>query len=140
MSAFFVLDCSVAMAWCFQDEGSLYADQVLESFKTGKAIVPPLWHLEIANVLLQAERKKKLTEKDILHFLYLLEQLPIHTEEPTTLLTDLIHIGRRYSLTAYDSCYLHLALTRGLPLASLDTQLIKSAQGASVPLYLSTAK
>ena len=55
-----VLDCSVGMAWCFEDEADRYADGVLDRLVEETALVPPLWPLEIANVLVVAERRRRL--------------------------------------------------------------------------------
>lgn len=52
-----VLDASVALSWCFEDEGGDYALQVLDSLRTGEAIVPTLWMLEVSNGLLAVERR-----------------------------------------------------------------------------------
>ena len=41
----FVLDCSVTLAWCFQDETNPYADDVLERLNLESAVVPSLWPL-----------------------------------------------------------------------------------------------
>lgn len=48
----FVLDCSVVMAWCFDDERSEYSDSILTNFNKTSAIVPSLLPMEVANVLL----------------------------------------------------------------------------------------
>ena len=47
----FVLDGSVAIAWCFEDEVSPYADAVAARIPTVQAVVPAIWPLEVANVL-----------------------------------------------------------------------------------------
>ncbi len=36
----FVLDTSVAMAWCFEDESSPAAIEILDSLARGQAVVP----------------------------------------------------------------------------------------------------
>lgn len=72
MSARFVIDNSVVMSWCFGDEGNSYAEAVLESLETGGAFVPAIWPLEVGNVLLVAERKKRLSEGSVVRFLALL--------------------------------------------------------------------
>lgn len=59
MSARFVVDNSIVMAWCFEDERNEYADSVLECLTTGEAFVPAIWPLKVGNVLLVAERKKR---------------------------------------------------------------------------------
>ena len=135
MNPSFVLDCSVTMAWCFEDESSPYADAVLSSLKQTKALVPSLWMLEVANVLLMAERKKRLQEADMLHFTHLLSRLPIHVNEVPLVMTDLILLGQMHQLTSYDACYFRLALLYGLPLATLDEKLKHAATKAGILLY-----
>ncbi len=57
----FVIDNSVVMTWCFEDEISPYAELILGSLENSTAIVPSIWPLEVGNVLLVAERRKRLT-------------------------------------------------------------------------------
>ena len=54
----FVLDNSVAMAWCFDDESDSYSREVLYSLQNAEAFVPAIWPLEFGNALLVAERNK----------------------------------------------------------------------------------
>ena len=56
-----VLDCSVTMAWCFEDECDELADAVLGVFGETEVWVPSLWPIEVSNVLLVAERRGRLT-------------------------------------------------------------------------------
>jgi predicted nucleic acid-binding protein len=72
-----VVDASVALAWCFPDEASEYADRVLVALKGQTLVVPGLWGLEITNALLTGERRKRLKQPEILHFVALLEALSI---------------------------------------------------------------
>lgn len=53
----FVVDNSVAMAWCFEDEANPYTESVLDRLQADEAVVPSIWPLEAANVLLLAERR-----------------------------------------------------------------------------------
>ena len=80
MTEQFVIDNSVVMSWCFRDETNKYADAVLEMLTETTAYVPSIWPLEVVNVLLVAERKKRLSEADSARFLTLLSQLPIIVE------------------------------------------------------------
>ena len=64
----FVLDNSIVMAWCFEDESDSFADAVLEQLQTKTAIVPAIWPLEVGNVLLVAERRGRLSEADSARF------------------------------------------------------------------------
>jgi hypothetical protein len=45
----FVIDASVALAWCFDDEASRAADAVLERLENEAAVAPAHWPLEVAN-------------------------------------------------------------------------------------------
>jgi len=71
----FVLDGSVTMAWYFADESNAYADAVLTALETGRAVVPSLWPLEVANTVLVGERRKRSTEAQAAVWLGILEML-----------------------------------------------------------------
>lgn len=130
----FVLDASVALAWCFEDEAIPAADKVLEYLRGSKAIVPGLWFLEVGNALLSAERRGRLTPAESVHFLGLLCQLPIQVEElsPRQAWEEILSLARIYRLSTYDAVYLALAIRRGLPLASLDGDLCRAAAECGV--------
>lgn len=136
-SGAFILDCSVTMAWCFEDEASAYADSVLFSLKQNKAFVPFLWKIEVSNVLLMAERKNRITEAGMIHFIRVLDELPIDIAPDSQFINmkDLVLLGRLHHLTSYDTSYLHAALSLGLPIATLDHNLIDSAQQAGASIY-----
>ena len=75
-----VIDASVALAWCFPDEGSPYADDVLVALHGISILVPAIWPLEVAHGLLVGERNKRLKHPEIRRFAELLQQLsPIRT-------------------------------------------------------------
>jgi len=76
MMSSFILDASLTMSWCFQDEVNSYADEVLNSLAHNRAVVPEIWPLEVGNVLLVAERHNRISRSDSSHFLDLLRQLP----------------------------------------------------------------
>lgn len=73
----FVLDTSVTMAWCFEDETNHYTERVLEILAAGEALVPVIWPLEVANVLFHAERKRRLTGAKVASFLSVLRGFAI---------------------------------------------------------------
>jgi predicted nucleic acid-binding protein len=137
MSARFVMDNSVVMAWCFEDESDAYADAVLESLDTGNALVPAIWPLEVGNVLLVAERKKRLSEASVVRFLTLLNNLPILVEQetPERMLKEIVSLARAHGLSTYDASYLDLAMRLGLPIATKDTALMKAAKKCRVPAF-----
>jgi predicted nucleic acid-binding protein len=132
----FVVDNSVVMAWCFEDEVSDYADAILERLEVGEAVVPAIWPLEVGNVLLVAERKGRLGKSDVVRFLELVGALPISVEQesPERMLTNIIALARDLRLSTYDASYLDLAMRLGLPIATQDSSLKKAARKCGVPL------
>ena len=130
----FVVDNSVVMAWCFEDEASTYTEGVLDQLRQTQALVPAIWPLEVANVVLIAERRDRLNEAQTAHFAQLLQTLPILVEEVDVgrILGPVLAVGRAHRLSAYDAAYLELAARQGLPLATQDTRLRKAAGSAGV--------
>ena len=61
MSAAFVADCSIAMAWLFHDEATTKTTALLNRLVTETALVPAGWFIEITNMLAMAERKGRIT-------------------------------------------------------------------------------
>ena len=78
-------------------------------------VVPAIWPLEVANVLLVAERRSRLSEAQASRFLELLAQLPINVDTSPTDMAGIVAIGRRHTLSSYDASYLLLAERLGPP-------------------------
>jgi predicted nucleic acid-binding protein len=131
----FVVDNSVVMSWCFKDETTNYADTVLDRLTELVAVVPSIWPLEVVNVLLVAERQKRLSESDSTRFLTLLSQLPILVEyDRPEMMKELLALARSNNLSSYDASYLDLAMRKGVPIATLDNKLIKAAKRIDIPI------
>lgn len=130
----FVLDVSTTMAWCFEDEQTPLSERCLDLLVEDDALVPPLWRYEVANVLVVAERRRRLTAAAAAQFMALLGQLPITTADEDPELPVLVDVARRYELSAYDAAYLALAARHGLALATVDARLRDSAATAGVAL------
>lgn len=131
----FVLDNSVTMRWLFGDGSSsdqTYSRQVLASISNANVIVPEVWSLEVANVIVRAEKKFGLTEARSSAFMHALQQMHIEIDRESSVhaMGDTLQLARRYNLSAYDATYLELALREGLPLATLDEGLIKAIKKA----------
>lgn len=137
----FVMDNSVAMRWLLASKKSTdqeYADAVLVSLMTAEAIVPSLWHLEAANVLLGAMARKDIETADVERFTVQLEDLPIRVDTLTAhqAFSHTMSLAKAYNLSSYGAAYLELALREGLALATLDTALGKAAAKAGIEIYL----
>ena len=133
----FVLDCSLAVAWFFEDEANAYAQAVEASLTSASAIVPTHWPLEVANAVLMGQRRSRTTEAKATTFLGLLKSLPVVLDDETAMRAwhESIQLARTHQLSVYDAAYLELTLRRGLPLATLDDQLKAAAQTCGVPEY-----
>ena len=129
-----VLDASLTLAWALPDEASNYTDAVLRLVAAGKAWVPDLWPHEIANGLVMAQRRSRITAAQRALFIEELLKLPIEVARmPTRIgLENQATLADRYSLTVYDAAYLDLALRRGLSLATQDKALSVAATKAGV--------
>ena len=132
----FVVDNSVVMSWCFKDETNKYGDAVLNRLAESTAIVPPIWPLEVVNVLLVAERRNRLKQVDSVRFITLLLQLPIVVEQegPGKKMKDLLALGRANNLSSYDAAYLDLSMRKDCPIATLDKKLIEAAKKVDVTI------
>ena len=139
----YVLDNSVSMRWLLgtgKQSDLRYAVAVSRSMRHGMAWVPNLWHLEVANALLEAVNLGTLRQNELDSRLGYLERVPVMVDPLTAkqALQDTLALGATYGLTSYDAAYLELAMRRDLPLATLDRQLARSAVKAGVPLHLRT--
>lgn len=134
----FVLDGSVTVAWCIEDEAGPATDALLERVRDEGAIVPALWPLELGNVLLQATRRGRLQAAEITARVELLSKLPIRIDEQAASRAwcETLVLARTEGLTTYDATYLELALRLGLPLATRDRLLRQAAARHGVGLLL----
>jgi predicted nucleic acid-binding protein len=132
----FVVDASVAIAWLFEDKLRPETEAVLDRLSQEEAHAPGLWELEVANVLLTAERRGRLSEASSTRVMERLQDLPIRISPYAPTLHHLLEVGRRYSLTSYDAAYVILAQQLNLPLATLDRHLAAAAGLAEVELLI----
>jgi predicted nucleic acid-binding protein len=130
LKASFVVDSSVALAWCFLDEATPATMVLLQRMGGETALVPAWWFLELTNVLALAERKRRITSAKVAEFIALIGgfDLEIDEEGPGRAFTHLLPLCRAHQLTSYDALYLDLALRRQIPLATLDEPLRKAAE------------
>ncbi len=125
----FVLDNSVALTWCFEDERTPATTALLEQLGESGAVAPALWPLEALNGLLVAERRGRLDADKRRALAGFLRALPIKIDDEMagqawTITAD---FAERFRLSSYDAAYLELAQRHDLPLASLDRDLRAAA-------------
>ncbi len=121
-----VLDASVTANWLLGDELDPRASYALDWLRRDEAVVPQLWHYEVRNALLMAERRGRVPRGETTERLDSLRGLPILTDQEADLQAA-FDLARAHGLSFYDALYLELAKRREAPLATLYALLAQAA-------------
>ena len=127
-----VVDASVSAAWLLPDEATPFTEAMLQATATAEVWVPALWPLEIGNLLLNAQRRKRIGDAKRRELVSAAAALRLRVDREAVPMVDLDALAARHGLSTYDAAYLELALRRGLPLATLDTALLAAMRAAGV--------
>ena len=129
-----VLDASVALAFCLEDERDSFTREQLAQLEQAAIVVPPHWWAEVCNGLLMVEKRKRIKQGEQSQCISLLnELLPSPLEVSATEWDeDIFPLARSHQLTIYDACYLYLALRENYPLLTFDKALRKAARAEQV--------
>lgn len=133
----FVVDNSVVMAWYFRDERNAYAQSVLRAASDWEVHVPAIWPLEAGNVVLVAERRKRIAPTEVTNVQSMLAELPFRVEQGgyERMFGEIFRLARQHALSTYDASYLDLALRMDFPLATQDKALRRAAGKCGVDLF-----
>ena len=133
----FVVDASVSAAWFLPDEATPDSEAALQATATHDVWVPALWLLEIGNLLLSAQRRKRISADKRRELAGAASALRLKVDREPVSIAALDDIAARHGLSAYDAAYLELALRRGLALATQDlalgAALAKAGVAAAAP-------
>ena len=131
-----VVDSSATLAWVFSEETTEAICEVFARLTERGAWVPALWRLEVANVLEMGVRRGRhdaaFTDATLADLALLAISVDLETDRQAWSAT--MRLAERHRLTLYDAAYLELAQRRGLPLATLDTELRTAASAEGVIL------
>lgn len=129
-----VLDASMALAWCFEDEQTPAVMGLLDRVTETGGVAPLLWPLEALNGLLAAERRRRVAPEKRATLAAFLRDLPITLDGDTAerAWDATARLATHFQLTVYDATYLELAHRRRLPLASLDQDLRTAAKASGI--------
>jgi predicted nucleic acid-binding protein len=133
-----VLDASVTAAWCFEDQSTPYTDAVLQAVINGaEVLVPAIWRFEVANILVVAERRKKISPEKTARFIQALKSfaIAVDLDGVDTAFGTVLEHARQYQRSAYDAAYLELAHRRRLPFATKDGPLQAAADALRIPAF-----
>ena len=120
----FVVDASIALAWCFEDETTVGTESLLERLVSEGGVAPAHWPMEVANGLRFAASSGRVDDSAIAR------ARPVETSTALSL----IEPARRHDLTVYGTAYLELAQVRGLGVATLDVRLAAACRTVGVAL------
>jgi predicted nucleic acid-binding protein len=127
-----VVDASVSAAWFLPDESNPFTEAALQATAVVDVWVPGLWLLEIGNLLLSAQRRKRIAETKRRELVAAAAALRLHVDREAVAMPHLDALASRHGLTTYDATYLELALRRRLPLATQDKALLAAMVAAGV--------
>ena len=132
------MDSSATLAWVYRDETTPAVSEIFASLTEAGAWVPALWRLEVANVLEMGVRRGRHDAAFRDATLADLALLPISVDPETDRQAwgATLRLAERHQLTLYDAAYLELAKRRGLPLATLDTELRDAARAEGLIVLL----
>jgi predicted nucleic acid-binding protein len=130
----FVADNSVIFAWFIESQADNSTRALLDRAALEVVHVPVVWPAEFANALLVLMHRRRLRPREIPEIVDAIGQLEIKADTATPSPATLIAVAQAHSLSAYDACYLELALRLELPIAARDDPLRKAAQRAGVLL------
>lgn len=127
-----VLDASVVLNWLVDEELKPLAIFISSNIDQYELIVPPIWHLEVRNGLLAAERRDSITTHGVEERLAYIRRLSPDIDVFSDLDTAFA-LAKTHGLSFYDATYLELAKRRQAPLATLDSALNRATIAEDLP-------
>ena len=132
-----VIDASVAAKWLLRDERSKSADAVLERVSHDGAFVPAIFTFEIENILIVAERRKRIDSAAVDEAIDLLKSLAFQVDPYAFLAFGRhIEIARRYMLSTYDAAYVVSAMHLRTDFFTADARLANAAREEKIATVL----
>lgn len=128
----FVVDASVSAAWFLPDEATPFTEAALQATAAVEVWVPALWLLEVGNLLLSAQRRKRIGAAKRRELVGAAAALRLRVDREPVSMVELDALAARHKFSAYDAAYLELAVRRSLPLATVDAALMSSLAAAGV--------
>ncbi len=129
-----VIDASAAGALLLP-EPEFPMERFFKKLKEGSELhIPALFWWELANILVQAVRRKRIEGRQVSEGLRLMSTLPFQPAEAVDPATAeaLAEEAMTWGLSSYDAAYVSLARRMSLPLLSLDRAMLRAASKAGV--------
>ena len=130
-----VLDASFVLRYVLHTDAARPPPAGLQALRDCEMVVPALWNAEVANALLQAERRGAASAARIGDALSAILALSPGVDTQIVDVVRNLECARAYGLSAYDAQYFELALRRRAALATYDAEMIAAAPRAGIRLY-----
>ncbi|MCW5752946.1 MAG: type II toxin-antitoxin system VapC family toxin [Alphaproteobacteria bacterium] len=129
----FVVDASVSLAWCFEDEKADVTERLLRRCAIEGATVPGIWTYEMVNGLRAGVLRGRISGDQAVSCWRLLTSLPITVIDIDPLDGEEIwRLALHLGLTGYDASYLCLCQWSELPLATTDRGMRTAAASMKI--------
>ncbi len=96
------------------------------------AVVPPIFLYEACNTVMQAIRRKRITEKTAEVYLRKIFDFPVEVDAVQEM-PEVVLLATKHKLTMYDASYLELSKRKKLPIATFDKELAAAAKKEKLP-------
>lgn len=126
-----VLDCSVAFKWVVAESDTAKALRLRDDYRKAalELLAPDLFPTEIANAILVAERRGRISPGQGTQLLIdILNTLPLLRPALPNLLPRAYAIAELTQASVYDCLYVALAEQEGCELITADDKLVKNLQ------------
>lgn len=129
-----VLDASFTLAYPFESQATAEIDAIMQMVREQGAVVPGTWVVEHWHGLLNAARRKGLSDDEIgrVWALVRLFSITVEAVDPGRVAAEVFPLAKAHRLTIYDATYLETAIRKGLPLATCDKSLRRAADAERV--------
>lgn len=132
-----VVDASAIGTLLLPDEDQRFGALTESICMEARLHVPPIWRVEVANLLLKAFRHRRISEHERSRASTRADLIAGLAEVGSDVgIAELIPFAIAHSLRAHDATYLHLAVHLRLPLLTNDKPMQRAALAANVDLLL----
>lgn len=129
-----VIDGSFVASLFLPDESNRAGEKVTRGLAKEGAAAPALLQIEVTNILLMAERRRRISGVQVKQLSAAFDDLPIALYPSLTAgqRGEVLRLAQKHSLSVYDAAYLELSMRLELPLATLDQSLAKAAKAEGI--------
>ena len=135
-----VLDASFVLRYVLHTQAPRPHAHGLKLLEGCELLVPALWSSEIANALIQAERRGAASPAKVGKALTVIMALNPMVDSKHIGVGRNLELARAYRLSSYDALYFELALRRKAALATYDLGMQAAAPVAGLRLYPDPAR